>query len=183
MDIEKLAEAALAGDPRAKQEFSRRLGEQLRRRFRALSQDGDVADELAQKTLMVMLEKMADFEPRNGKAFMAWVHKIGRYEHFKWPQTLARAKEKQLAFAHGKVDQPPRNVSSLFMLAEFAELFDEALATLTEAQQRAVRAAFAEELGEEPEPYSRATLRRALALLRDRLAQRMATPRPSPSPA
>jgi DNA-directed RNA polymerase specialized sigma24 family protein len=182
MDIEELAEAALAGDPRATQEFSRRLGEQLRRRFRARWQD-DVADDLAQKTLTVMVEKMADFEPRNGKAFMAWVYKIGRYELFKWPQAVARTKEKQLALARGKVDQRPRNVSSLFMLAEFAEIFDEALATLTEAQRRAVRAAFAEELGEEPEPYSRATLRRALALLRDRLAKRMATPRPSPSPA
>jgi DNA-directed RNA polymerase specialized sigma24 family protein len=181
-ELEHLARAALANDDRAREVLAQHLSVGLRRYFRA-SWGEDIADDLAQRTLVVMLEKMGGFEPRGEHAFVHWVYAIAHRETLTRLRILKQTE--RLASALAKVDAAPaRRLSSLVLMIECFEMAEEELVHLTEAQRLAISNFLAKARGEEPGPaQTRPVLQRALTQLGRRVRERMSTPETSPSPA
>jgi RNA polymerase sigma factor (sigma-70 family) len=136
MELAKVVNAAATGDERAWRRLAARLMPRLHRRFGSRLHGFD-RDALVQDTLIVVWNKLPDFEMRSDAAFMRWVYKIAQF------MVLAalrqREHEARLLQALAREDQAPGTwLDSLVARAERVEMVLREADKLPESYRRAI---------------------------------------------
>lgn len=136
MDVVQLVEAARAGDQRAWSRLAARLWPRLRGWFVRRVSCCD-ADELVQDTLLVMWQKLPNFEMRCEEAFISWTFRIA---HFMALAALRDVKkETKLVQALGQVQRTPSaGLNTRVERAERIALIAAEIDKMPNAERRAV---------------------------------------------
>lgn len=136
MKLDDLVVAVRAGERRARTELGQRLLSELELFFRRLVGETDASD-LAQMTMIIVMDKLPQFEMIPGKPFLNWVHAIARTQF----QEACRKhhRRKRLAEGLAQIEQTPQtNLSSHLARAEQLGMIDEALDDLDSHYRRAI---------------------------------------------